>query len=834
LSEPLPTRHDRVQFGEPPPTRHDPVPASGAPPTRLDGVAPATRLDPNSAAEMSSAGGLPDVLRRRFDPVENLGDGGEAHLVLRVRDRADGAERVIKLYRGAVDHNSELAASLLATNSRHVAKVIERDEYTDGLGVRASWEIMEYLPAGPLTALIREEGPQLPPDLVREVVRQLAEALNYLHRHVGTGGVAGLAHRDVKPANVLLRSREPLELVLADFGLVAEIRHTTQLTGVGGTAAYQAPETFVGRSREAAQDWWSLGIMVVEMLTGRNPNTGTDGRDLPIAALFRHLTTHDVDLTGVTDDRWRLLARGLLTRAPEHRWGYAEVTSWLGGGSPLVHADLAGPGATTAPAPIDFAGQPYHRVPDLARAMAANWPAAIDALQAPDRCADLREWLAEHFGGAGIPAEILRRPAPNPDVATPMLVRFLRYATPDDPPVLHGRQADVPGLAALAADAIAGDNRASAILRAVTGDVLTQLAKHRCVLAGRERTHTRCGPAGTGCRVLATAAGALDEARRVLAERAAALPGVVQALDGTTAPALTGALRTITDGSPNAHAMLLGVLVDRRFRARLLRHADVRLRARGRPWWADLRRDVRGADPTRAAAALVLATVTAAAARAEATAAAAGHRTRNGMAARGVVRAVRGDLVSLLMAVVIGYLTTFGAGTTYQMLTHDYSTELAPEYATQVAGWQWAVSIPLVVLLACLLIRPVRPARALAGAVLVACVVAALPVLARWRGLDRWTTFPYLPGDPVPEWLAAIARVWREWFVIAGFAGLAFALALAGFLCARAYRTPPATRRPLARALRLTIICAVLALQVGYALQLDMGDLVPPVPAVLW
>jgi hypothetical protein len=195
---------------------------------------------------------------------------------------------------------------------------------------------------------------------------------------------------------------------------------------------------------------------------------------------------------------------------------------------------------------------------------------------------------------------------------------------------------------------------------------------------------------------------------------------------------------------------------------------------------------------------------------------------------------LRADLVSLLMAVVIGYLTTFGAGTTYQMLTHDYSTELTPEYAAQVAGWQWAVSIPLVVILACLLIRPVRPARALSGAVFVACAVAALPVLARWRGLDRWTVFPYLPGDPVHDGLVAVARVWREWFVIVGFIGLTCALVLAGFLCARAYKTPPATRRPVTRAIRVAIVCAVLALQVGYALQLDMGDLVPPVPEVLW
>jgi serine/threonine protein kinase len=109
--------------------------------------------------------------------------------------------------------------------------------------------------------------------------------------------------------------------VLCDFGLVSAVRATRVSAGRGGTPLYQAPETWWRKGGEPAQDWWSLGIMVAEMLIGHNPNTGPDGTAPDERVLFEHLATHDVDLSGIQDPRWQLLCRGLLTRSPEDRWG---------------------------------------------------------------------------------------------------------------------------------------------------------------------------------------------------------------------------------------------------------------------------------------------------------------------------------------------------------------------------------------------------------------------------------------------------------------------------------------------------------------------------------
>ena len=111
-------------------------------------------------------------------------------------------------------------------------------------------------------------------------IRQLASALDAAH-------AAGVLHRDVKPANVMLGGGG--RLLLADFG-IAKSNQSADLTATGialGTPAYMAPELARGEAATSASDRYALGVVAYELLCGRPPFVG----DNALALLHQHLTT---------------------------------------------------------------------------------------------------------------------------------------------------------------------------------------------------------------------------------------------------------------------------------------------------------------------------------------------------------------------------------------------------------------------------------------------------------------------------------------------------------------------------------------------------------------
>jgi hypothetical protein len=160
-------------------------------------------------------------------------------------------------------------------------------------GVHAGYEylVMEYLPRGDLKARMQQAVTEH--DALRYVA-QIAAALQVVHH-------AGLLHRDLKPPNVMLRDNGDVALI--DFGLARALDGSTPSTRTGvlrGSPYYMSPEQALGELLDARSDFYSLGIMYYEMLTGKKPYTGGSAMDVlqqhvnaPLPMLPKSLVHHE-------------------------------------------------------------------------------------------------------------------------------------------------------------------------------------------------------------------------------------------------------------------------------------------------------------------------------------------------------------------------------------------------------------------------------------------------------------------------------------------------------------------------------------------------------------
>ncbi|MFC6162141.1 serine/threonine-protein kinase [Kribbella jiaozuonensis] len=147
---------------------------------------------------------------------------------------------------------------------------------------------MDLVRGGSVATLLGDHGP-LPESYVAVLVDQLLHGLSAVH-------AAGVVHRDVKPANLLLDATGTARphLRLSDFGvagLVNEPRMTRHST-VLGTPGYLAPEQLAGADPDPRQDLYAVGAVAAELLTGERPGTDSSLPDLdgPLGEFVRRLT----------------------------------------------------------------------------------------------------------------------------------------------------------------------------------------------------------------------------------------------------------------------------------------------------------------------------------------------------------------------------------------------------------------------------------------------------------------------------------------------------------------------------------------------------------------
>jgi hypothetical protein len=397
---------------------------------------------------------LPSALAGKFRIAEVLPAGGaEAEIVILAGNGNPDVKVVAKLYRPGIAPKSDILERVGRAGFGHVVRLLSHGE-SDGV----HYEVMEYCPEGSLRRLMAA-GP-LRRDELRLIVEELAAALAALH------GI-DVIHRDLKPENILIRRRAPLDLVLTDFGIAALVDATQHFTSVARTVKYGAPETLSGVLDRAA-DWWSLGMILIELLTGRHPFDG-----LSDAVITHRLVTAGVDLSGVSDPDWHKLCRGLLLRDPQQRWGATEVQRWLAG-----DVSLALP-RDAAPAGAPHAGQPYrledaicHTPVELAAALATHWNAGHKDLMR----GQITAWAGQELKDHNL-VRFLQDLLDVRDISADLrLLRLIVRLAPALPPVWRGSSLAVARLLAQAALAAQGDAKEAMQAADWLASVFTQKA----------------------------------------------------------------------------------------------------------------------------------------------------------------------------------------------------------------------------------------------------------------------------------------------------------------------------------------------------------------------
>lgn len=249
----------------------------------------------------------PRILAGRYRVDEIIGTGGMA-TVHRGFDLTLGREVAIKildpdLARDPVFRNRFRLEAQAASRMSHpsIVRVFDAGDpiapgSTNTTGETEPYIVMELV-QGTLLKDVIAEGPVPVPDAVR-YLDGILEALDYSHR-------AGVVHRDIKPGNVMITPAGKVKVM--DFGIARAVSDSSstvaETTQIIGTAAYFSPEQAKGEPVDARTDLYSAGVVLFELLTGRQPFRG----DSPVAVAYQHVSETPVAPTEVNEEVPRAL-----------------------------------------------------------------------------------------------------------------------------------------------------------------------------------------------------------------------------------------------------------------------------------------------------------------------------------------------------------------------------------------------------------------------------------------------------------------------------------------------------------------------------------------------
>ncbi|KAG6580179.1 STE/STE11 protein kinase [Phytophthora cinnamomi] len=285
---------------------------------------------PTPSANSSSSTSAGDISsdakkKKKWVRKEKIGQGAQGS-IYRCEETKTGREVAVKviwtreLPPPAVEAVKREVKTMKRLRHRHLVRYLQATEKK-----QSELRIyMEYAAGGSLSSRLSRSG-ALPLVLVKRYTRQLCEALQYLHQN-------GIAHRDIKCANILLTAPNGSEedgsradVKLGDFGTFKVVGCASLVGGLKGTPHWMAPEVIRQQNMEDGGDherWfradvWSLGCAVLEMITGHSPWQQYSN---PLTAMYQIVSSENTPtIPADVSEETASFLKLCLQRNPEHR-----------------------------------------------------------------------------------------------------------------------------------------------------------------------------------------------------------------------------------------------------------------------------------------------------------------------------------------------------------------------------------------------------------------------------------------------------------------------------------------------------------------------------------
>jgi serine/threonine protein kinase len=314
----------------------------------------------------------------------HTGVSGDVYLI----DR-NGSQSTLKFYRSDRVPNEECIRKAKELSEQLSNFVIRIYEYGFDENTKRWYVIQEYAKQGSLKDLAETK---INPDDLNLMVKEIIEGLKVLHEN-------NALHLNLKPSNILLRETHPPQPVFTDFSLfsIIESQDMKKITHLKDRPLYSSPELLAGVvGREA--DYWSLGMIILELLAGRHPLDDLDDK-----SIVDILSAKSISIPEHIPGDYNILLRGLLTNDPKKRWGYAEVRRWLEKETdmPVCFPDITeGPGRKILKnntLPYKFNHKEYFSIRQMIPAFLKSeeaWEAAKDHLSQ----GNISKWLLKNSG----------------------------------------------------------------------------------------------------------------------------------------------------------------------------------------------------------------------------------------------------------------------------------------------------------------------------------------------------------------------------------------------------------------------------------------------------
>jgi serine/threonine protein kinase len=247
------------------------------------------------------------ITKDDFELLNVIGKGSFGK-VMQVKKKTDGQIYAMKVLR-----KEAIIARKQVAHTRAEKSILQKIQHPFIVRLHYAFQtkdklymILDYVNGGELFFHLKKEG-RFSEQRVKFYAAQITCAIAHLHS-------LGIVYRDLKPENILLDSNG--NVCITDFGLSKEITPEEGTHTFCGTPEYLAPEVLKGQGHGLAVDWWSLGTLIYEMLTGLPPFYSQN-----INLMYQKILNGELRFPSFISAEAQSLLEGLLTRDPEKRLG---------------------------------------------------------------------------------------------------------------------------------------------------------------------------------------------------------------------------------------------------------------------------------------------------------------------------------------------------------------------------------------------------------------------------------------------------------------------------------------------------------------------------------